>query len=76
MAHLDTSVFGAASTEGGWTLEIGRKRIGINTRLWGRQGRHSIQLWGQSTAADNRESGEHDNGGTLREPSPPLRGGW
>ena len=76
MSHLDASVGGAASTKGRVTSEIGREHIWIKAKRQGRRGRHSLQPWGLSTAADNRESGEHDNGGTLREPPPPLGGGW
>ena len=76
MAHFDAVVGGAVSTEGGGTSEIGRKRIGSKAKRQRRQGRHSLQPWGRSTAADNREYGEHDNGSTLKEPPPPVGGRW
>ena len=72
MAHLDSGVGGAASTEGGGTSEIVRKRIWSKAKRWGR---HNLQPRGRFTAADIRESGEHDIGGTLGEPLPPLGGG-
>ena len=76
MYHFDAGVGGAAITEGGGMSEIGRKRIWSKAKRQGRRGRHNIQPRGRSTAADNRESGEHEIGGTLVEPPPPLGGGW
>ena len=76
MSHLDAGVGRAASTEGGGTSEIRQKRIGSKAKRQGRRGRRSLQPWGKSKAADNRESWEHDNGGMLREPPPPHVGGW
>ena len=76
MDHLDADVGGAASTKGGGTSKIGRKRIGSKAKRWGRRGRHSLQTWGRSTATDNRKYGEHDNVSTLGEPPPPLGGIW
>ena len=75
MAHFDASVGGAASTVGGGTSKIGQKRIWSKAKRRGSQGRHNLQPRDRPTSADNREYGEHDIGGTLREPPPPLGGG-
>ena len=71
MDDFNAGVGGAASTEGGGMSEIRQKRIGSKAKRWGRWGSHNLQPWGPSTAADSRESGEHDNSGTLGEPPPP-----
>ena len=76
MAKFDAGVGGAASIEGGGTSEIGRKRILSKSKRRGRRGSHNLQPQDRPTAADNRESGEHDIGGMLGEPPPTLGGGW
>ena len=76
MAHFNAAMGGAAITKEGGTSKIGQKRIGRKENRRGRRGRHNLQPRGRSTAADNIESGEHENGGTLGEPPPPLGGGW
>ena len=76
MAHFDSGVGGAASTERVGTSEIGQERVWSKYKRWGRRTQRSLQPRNRPAAADYGETGGHESGGTLGEPLHPLGSGW